>query len=69
MTYLEHITRKGERWDLLAYHYYGDALAYEQIIVANPLVAIRSALPSGIALRIPVLESVTSQKDLPPWLR
>lgn len=69
MTYLEHITREGERWDLLAYHYYGDALAYERIIAANPLVAIQSALPSGIVLRIPVIEPVISQREIAPWLR
>ena len=28
MRYLEHITTDGERWDNLAWHYYGDALAY-----------------------------------------
>ncbi|MEI4920417.1 tail protein X, partial [Klebsiella pneumoniae] len=25
MDYLEHLTRDGDRWDLLAWHYYGDA--------------------------------------------
>ncbi|MDI4583123.1 hypothetical protein E7X33_28695, partial [Klebsiella pneumoniae] len=25
MRYLEHITTDGERWDNLAWHYYGDA--------------------------------------------
>lgn len=32
MRYLEHVTTDGERWDNLAWRYYGDALAYERII-------------------------------------
>lgn len=58
MRYLEHITTDGERWDNLAWHYYGDALAYERIIAANPHVAIYPVLPSGIQLIIPSFPSI-----------
>ena len=27
-TVLKHIVKQGERWDNLAYYYYGDALEY-----------------------------------------
>lgn len=68
--YLTHITQEGERWDSLAHRYYGNALAYEQIIVANPQVSISPVLPSGLVLLIPVVAAVDEAlEDLPPWLR
>nr|MBW4056874.1 hypothetical protein [Pseudomonadota bacterium] len=34
--YIEYITSEGDRWDTIAWRYYGDPLAYEGIILANP---------------------------------
>jgi hypothetical protein len=67
--YLTHITREGERWDQLAYLYYGDAHRYEPIVRANPHVPLTTALAAGLTLRIPVLDVVAVTGDLPPWLR
>jgi phage tail protein X len=69
---LEHITSDGDRWDLLAWEYYGDPTMYELIIVANPEVQIEPVLPAGIRLLIPVLEEsatgdIATQEELPPW--
>ena len=67
--YLEHITKDGDRWDLIAWQYYGDAMRYEEIILANPDVPIWPVLPAGVRLLIPVLDTET-QADaagLPPW--
>lgn len=69
--YIEHVTKMGERWDLLANHYYGDPLGYERIIADNPHVAITPVLPSGIVLLIPLIasdEAVTAE-EIAPWLR
>jgi phage tail protein X len=65
----EHITTAGERWDTIAYDYYGDPTAYEGIVAANPSVPIVPLLPSGIALRIPVVEDTgtIAAEELPPW--
>lgn len=68
MRYLEHVTTDGERWDNLAWRYYGDALAYERIIAANPHVAIMPVLPSGVRLIIR-LSASRKRPELPPWLR
>ena len=66
--YLEHITSDNERWDLLAWRYYGDATRYEQIIVANPTVPIEPVLPSGVKLMIPVLDAAdVPVSDPAPW--
>lgn len=69
--FIEHITKMGERWDLLANYYYGDPLAYDRIITANPHVAITPLLPSGIVLLIPMIEpdEVDTTEEAAPWLR
>lgn len=69
---IEHVTQDGERWDSLAWKYYGDATAYEVIISANPSLPIVPILPSGIKVLIPVLaeaEPGTTVEGLPPWKR
>lgn len=70
-TYVEHITVEGERWDLLAYDYYGDPHEYEKIIIANPLIPITPILKSGVKLRIPVGDKsrTLNPEILPPWKR
>ncbi|EDV4562869.1 hypothetical protein HX41_004150 [Salmonella enterica subsp. enterica] len=71
MMFLEHVTRDGERWDSLAWQYYGDPLGYPRIIAANPHVAITPVLPSGLLLLIPVIEAeeANTEEDIAPWLR
>ncbi|ARF49412.1 hypothetical protein DSJ_08740 [Pantoea stewartii subsp. stewartii DC283] len=71
MMFLEHVTRNGERWDSLAWQYYGDPLGYPRIIAANPHVAITPVLPSGLLLLIPVIEAeeASTEEDIAPWLR
>ncbi|BDV42445.1 membrane protein [Geotalea uraniireducens] len=68
---LEHITSDGERWDWLAWEYYGDASRYEPIIAANPEVMITPVLPAGIKLLIPIIADadLVDTEDLPPWKR
>jgi len=70
---LIHVTKAGERWDTIAWAYYGDAHRYAPIIAANPHVPITPALPAGVRLNIPVLNrgSITSTNlaGLPPWMR
>ena len=44
-TVLKHTVKQGERWDNLAYYYYGDALEYARIIRANPHISFCEVLP------------------------
>lgn len=67
--FLIHLTTEGERWDQLAWRYYGDAHRYRPIVEANPHVPLAAALPPGLTLAIPVLEPATASEDLPPWMR
>jgi phage tail protein X len=66
--FILHITTAGERWDLLAWRYYGDATDYSPIIMANPSAAIEPVFDAGISIAVPVLQkSVPVNTDLPPW--
>lgn len=70
ITNLRHITTDGERWDQLAYRYYGNAMAYERIVTANPDIPLMLELPGGLELVIPIVEdsaSVSNQGD-PEWM-
>ena len=69
--HLEYVTQDGDRWDAIAYRYYGDPHRYEPILRANPAVPIRPILPGGVRLLIPVLPSDdrVADADLPPWKR
>ena len=71
MNVIRHITKDGERWDLLAWRYYGSATDYERIIAANPGVPRSPVLCGGIELLIPVVEKseVIATEELPPWER
>jgi phage tail protein X len=67
-TVIVHITKAGERWDLLAWRYYGDATKYSPIIMANPNVAIEPVFDAGISIAIPLLQqSDVVVTNLPPW--
>lgn len=66
--FIAHVTVSGERWDLLAWNYYGDATLYSPIIMANPAVPIEPTFEAGLRIAIPLLQvsqSVTA--NLPPW--
>ena len=68
--FVEHLTVAGERWDLLAWRYYGDPTLYSLIIMSNPLVSIDSVFAGGVTISIPVIEqSGLSTENLPPWKR
>lgn len=69
--YLNHVTRDGDRWDLIAWHYYGDVGQLPLLIEANPHVPVIGVLPGGLNLAIPVIEveDTAGQEELPPWKR
>lgn len=69
---IEHVTVDGERWDTIAWNYYGDPTAYGAIIEANPSADIKPTLAAGVLLLIPVLtldqqDAQQVSQDLPPW--
>lgn len=73
MSTTTYITQPNDRWDLVAYKAYGDAARFPDLVKANPGVAAEPLLPSGIELRIPVLDvapiAQSTTNLLPPWKR
>jgi len=68
MAYIKHITQDGDRWDSLAYKYYGDATNFEPIVTANPTISLNPILSAGLTIYIPILDEDDIQtEDLPPW--
>lgn len=71
MDYVEHITTEGDRFDLLAYRYYGNAYGYQPIVEANiAAVGVPPIFESGVRLQIPIVpveERISA--NLPPWKR
>jgi len=66
--YILHISKAGERWDLLAWRYYGDPTDYQMIIMANPGIAIDPVFEAGLSLAVPIVQkSTVASVDLPPW--
>ena len=67
---LTHISSNGDRWDLLAWNYYGDPTLFGPIVMANPAIPIEPVLAAGLTVVIPVLQKVSVvAADLPPWKR
>jgi phage tail protein X len=70
--FIPHVTIAGERWDTLAWKYYGDATLFGPIIQTNPQVAIEAVFEAGLNLGVPILvvnPATQNQSDLPPWKR
>jgi phage tail protein X len=67
--YISYVTYAGDRWDTVAWKFYGNATRFHAIIVANFAVPIYPVFPAGIQLSIPVLGPDKSTQKLPPWLK
>lgn len=73
--YLEYFTRDGDRWDSLAYRFYGDIRLQNKLIEENRSLfngfAVPAILPASMTLKIPLLTKKTTVDDrlLPPWKR
>jgi phage tail protein X len=70
--FITHITRAGDRWDTLAWKYYGDASLFSPIIQVNPQIPIEAVFEAGLTIGVPLLTvnpAIQNAADLPPWVR
>lgn len=67
----EYTTQTGDTIYTIAHRAYGDALAYQVIIDANPTLPITSVYPAGLVVLIPIVENTdpVTSVSLPPWKR
>lgn len=65
-----YITKRGDRWDLIAWKAYGDITKQKEIIEANPDICLVVEFEEGITLQLPIIPNVNTQESLlPPWKR
>ncbi|MDO5650557.1 MAG: tail protein X [Moraxella sp.] len=67
--YLQHLASEDDRWDSLAYQYYGDSTGYERIIASNRHLPIGATLSAGQIVFIPIIVKDTNAHAVPAWLR
>jgi phage tail protein X len=68
--FISYVTTAGDRWDLLAWRFYGDPTDYSPMIMANPPVPIEPVFEAGIQIAIPILtQAPGGSVNLPPWKR
>ncbi|HJU11520.1 MAG TPA: tail protein X [Candidatus Binataceae bacterium] len=70
--FITHTTAAGERWDTLAWRYYGDATLFGPLIQTNPQIPIEPVLEAGLTIAVPLLmvnPAVQQTANLPPWKR
>lgn len=66
--YVPYTTKEGDRWDTLAYKYFGDATQINALIMANPGVSIVDAFDPGTQLAVPLIaEPSAGVTASPPW--
>jgi phage tail protein X len=68
--FITHITTAGQRWDTLAWLYYGDATLINPIIMTNPQIPIEAVFEAGLNIGVPLItvdQTVQDAADKPPW--
>jgi hypothetical protein len=72
ISFVEYVTKQGDRWDTIAFKAYGDATLINGLIEANVSTVIAPILEIGTRIIVPILEAGDIQIDsslLPPWKR
>lgn len=65
--FILHRTVAGQRWDSIAWQWYGDPTLVNPLIMTNPAVAIVATFDAGVELAVPILANESAPVDLPPW--
>ncbi|WP_028844714.1 tail protein X [Thermodesulfovibrio thiophilus] len=66
---MKYITKDNDRWDLIAYQFYGNPYLYEPIMLENPDKISYFAFPAGVMLEIPAIWVDETIEVSPPWQR
>lgn len=70
MSSINYTTKQGERWDQLAYRFYGSVKSMNVLTDANPTVSLSPIIDSGTDLIIPIVDNSTDSVitvNVPPW--
>jgi hypothetical protein len=73
MKFIEHTIRDGDRWDLLAYKFWGDSNLAPLLVVDNRHLSVFNDLPEGelcyIREKVEGEDSLVTNEELPFWKR
>lgn len=70
MNYKEYTVKQGDTWDVVAWTFYNDPQAMEELIRANPHIPLAPYLPFGERMIIPersVAAPTLANSQVPPW--
>jgi len=65
---MEYIVKEEDRWDTIAYRFYGNPYLYEPIILENPQYLGLPYPPAGSKLKIPYVIVEKEEEVKPPWV-
>jgi phage tail protein X len=70
-TFNRHIVREGDRWDTIAYQWYGNAGLFSHLIEDNQHLSIWGELVAGetVFIRTDIENNTQINQYLPPWQR
>lgn len=69
---VNYTVKEGERWDSLAWKFYGSVKAMSVLIENNPTIPLANVLPAGTQIIVPILDNTADaviKTNLPPWKR
>ena len=66
--YVPYRTQTGDRWDTVAYKFFGDPTQITALIMANPGVAIVDVFDAGTEIAVPLIATPSGGVTTsPPW--
>ena len=69
---INYTVKQGERWDSLAWKFYGSVKAMNVLIENNPTIPLSAVLASGTQVVVPIIDNtseIVKSTNLPPWKR
>lgn len=68
--YIFHTAGERDRWDTIAYKYYGNSYKIQNLISDNPHIPITGTIEEGTEVRVRVEETTPDDNsNLPIWKR
>lgn len=68
--FIFHTTKQNERWDNIAYQYYGNTYNIKPLIEANPHIKINGIISANQTIKIPIIKDESDNSLLLPiWKR
>lgn len=67
---INYTVKQGERWDSLAWKFYGSVKAMNILVENNPTIPLSTVLAAGTQIIVPILdntEEIVIKTNLPPW--